>query len=84
MKVITEVKTKVVTTDGKEVHKGDLVVFSAGGRELIGHYMGISGKGFWVIKGTSKHYGEITYNVAPRSIETMYLAKEELSDADNV
>jgi hypothetical protein len=72
-----------ITTDGKILEYGDSVVFNAEGRCFAGIYRGISNRGAvmfdGVIAGT-----EVTFNVLPRSIMTIYKAeiKVEEDDAD--
>lgn len=78
MKIKKETTVMVLTTDGKEINKGDCVVFNAYGRCHAGHFSGISNKGNLifesVISGTN-----VTFNVMPKCIETIYMAEIKLS-----
>lgn len=78
MKIKKETTVMVLTTDGKEIHNGDCVVFNAYGRCHVGHFSGISNKGNLifesVISGTN-----VTFNVMPKCIETIYMAEIKLS-----
>lgn len=78
MKIKKETTVIVLTTDGKVIHKGDCVVFNASGRCHVGHFSGISKKGALifdsVISGTN-----VTFNVMPKCIETIYMAEIKLS-----
>ena len=78
MKIKKETTVMVLTTDGKEIKKGDYVVFNAYGRCHAGHFSGISNKGNLifesVISGTN-----VTFHVMPKCIETIYKASIKLS-----
>ena len=78
MKIKRETTVIVLTTDGKVIHKGDCVVFNASGRCNAGNFAGISKKGALifesVISGTN-----VTFNVMPKCIETIYMAEIKLS-----
>ena len=78
MKIKRETTVIVLTTDGKVIHKGDCVVFNAYGRCHAGYFAGISKKGALifesVISGTN-----VTFNVMPKCIETIYMAEIKLS-----
>ena len=78
MKIKKETTVTVLTTDGKEIHKGDYVVFNASGRCHAGNFAGISKKGALifesVISGTN-----VTFHVMPKCIETIYKASIKLS-----
>ena len=78
MEIKRETTVIVLTTDGKVIHKGDCVVFNAYGRCHAGYFAGISNKGNLifesVISGTN-----ITFNVMPKCIETIYMAEIKLS-----
>ena len=78
MEIKRETTVTVLTTDGKEINEGDYVVFNASGRCNAGHFAGISKKGALifesVISGTN-----VTFNVMPKCIETIYKAEIKLS-----
>ena len=78
MEIKRETTVTVLTTDGKEINEGDYVVFNASGRCHAGHFVGISKKGALifesVISGTN-----VTFNVMPKCIETIYMAEIKLS-----
>ncbi len=78
MEIKRETTIMVLTTDGKEIHKGDYVVFNASGRCHAGHFAGISKKGALIFK--SVIYGtNVTFHVMPKCIETIYKAAIKLS-----
>lgn len=64
---------RIKTTDGREVNLGDTVVFSAGGRNIIGIFIGIGRKGSWEFDGVA-HFENIHFTVAPKAIQRMFLA----------
>lgn len=64
---------RIKTTDRREVNPGDTVVFSAGGRNIIGIFMGIGKKGSWEFDGVA-HFENIHFTVAPKAIQRMFLA----------
>ena len=78
MEIKRETTVTVLTTDKKEIHKGDYVVFNASGRCHAGNFSGISKKGALifesVISGTN-----VTFHVVPRCIERIYKAAIKLS-----
>nr|DAV18939.1 MAG TPA: hypothetical protein [Bacteriophage sp.] len=78
MEIKRETTVMVLTTDGKEIHKGDDVVFNASGRCYAGYFGGISKKGALMFK--SVIYGtDVTFHVMPKCIETIYKASIKLS-----
>lgn len=78
MEIKRETTVMVLTTDGKEIREGNYVVFNASGRCLAGNFAGISKKGALifesVISGTN-----VTFHVAPKCIEAIYMAEIKLS-----
>ena len=78
MEIKKETTVMVLTTDKKEIHNGDYVVFNASGRCHAGNFAGISKKGALifdsVISGTN-----VTFHVMPKCIETIYKAEIKLS-----
>ena len=83
MEIKRETTVMVLTTDKKEIHKGDYVVFNASGRCNAGHFAGISKKGALifdsVISGTN-----VTFNVKKKKKETIYMASIKLSEEREV
>ena len=78
MEIKRETTVTVLTTDGKEIHEGDYVVFNASGRCHAGHFAGISKKGSLIFE--SVIYGtDVTFHVMPKCIETIYMAEIKLS-----
>ena len=78
MEIKREPTVTVLTTDGKEIHKGDYVVFNASGRCHAGNFAGISKKGALIFE--SVIYGtDVTFHVMPKCIETIYMAEIKLS-----
>lgn len=63
----------VETTDGKEIHIDDVVVFNTTGGCFVGTYQGISKKGALMFDGVISNY-PVTFNVMPKSISAIYLA----------
>lgn len=63
----------VGTTDGKEIHIDDVVVFNTTGGCFVGTYQGISKKGALMFDGVISNY-PATFNVMPKSISAIYLA----------
>lgn len=63
----------VETTDGKEIHIDDVVVFNTTGGCFVGTYQGISKKGALMFDGVISNY-LVTFNVMPKSISAIYLA----------
>ena len=63
----------VETTDGKEIHIDDVVVFNTTGGCSVGTYQGISKKGALMFDGVIANY-PVTFNVMPKSISAIYLA----------
>ena len=78
MEIKRETTVMVLTTDKKEIREGNYVIFNASGRCLSGRFAGISKKGALifesVISGTN-----VTFNVMPKCIETIYMAEIKLS-----
>lgn len=74
MEIKKETTIIPMTTDGKPLHEGDKVVFSAEGKCFCGKFLGISARGAvrfeCIISG-----GPATFNVMPRSIKSIYLAQ---------
>lgn len=63
----------VETTDGKEIHIDDVVVFNTTGGCFVGTYQGISKKGALMFGGVIAN-SIVTFNVMPKSISAIYLA----------
>lgn len=63
----------VETTDGKEIHIDDVVVFNTTGGCFVGTYQGISKKGALMLDGVIAN-SLVTFNVMPKSISAIYLA----------
>ena len=63
----------VETTDGKEIHIVDVVVFNTTGGCFVGTYQGISKKGALMFDGVISN-SIVTFNVMPKSISAIYLA----------
>jgi predicted nucleotide-binding protein (sugar kinase/HSP70/actin superfamily) len=63
----------VETTDGKEIHIDDVVVFNTTGGCFVGTYQGISKKGALMFDGVIAN-SLVTFNVMPKSISAIYLA----------
>lgn len=81
METKKKVEICVETTDGKKVSIGDTVIFSCGGRNLVGKYDGIDNRGNWKFDGLGD-FKEVYFTVAPRSIQKMYLAEVKILDGD--
>ena len=62
----------VETTDGKEIHIGDAVVFNTSSGCFAGIYTGISKKGALMFYGVISN-SPVTFNVMPKSISAIYL-----------
>ena len=78
MEIKKETTVMVLTTDKKEIHNGDYVVFNASGRCHAGHFAGISKKGALIFE--SVIYGaDVTFHVMPKCIETIYKTSIKLS-----
>ena len=74
MEIKKETKIIPMTTDGKPLHEGDKVVFSAEGRCFCGKFLGISKRGAVMVECIIA--GEKpTFNVMPRSIKHIYMAQ---------
>lgn len=78
MEIKREITVMVLTTDKKEIRKGDYVVFNASGRCLAGHFAGISKKGALIFESVISET-DVTFHVAPKCIETIYKASIKLS-----
>lgn len=78
MEIKRETTVMVLTTDGKEIHKGDYVVFNASGRCHAGYFAGISKKGALIFKSVIFDT-DVTFHVMPKCIETIYKADIKLS-----
>ena len=77
MEIKRETTVMVLTTDKKEIHKGDYVVFNASGRCHAGNFAGISKKGALIFE--SVIFGtDVTFHVMPKCIETIYKASIKL------
>ena len=63
----------VETTDGKEIHIGDVTVFNTSCGCFAGVYTGISKKGALMFYGVISN-SPVTFNVMPKSISAIYLA----------
>ena len=63
----------VETTDGKEIHIDDVVVFNTTGGCFVGTYQGISKKGALMFDGVISN-SHVAFNVMPKSISAIYLA----------
>lgn len=63
----------VETTDGKEIHIDDVVVFNTSCGCFVGTYQGISKKGALMFDGIISN-SPVMFNVMPRSISAIYLA----------
>ena len=63
----------VETTDGKEIHTDDAVVFNTSCGCFTGKFYGISKKGALMFDGVIANY-PVTFNVMPKSISAIYLA----------
>lgn len=70
MEIKRETTVMVLTTDGKEIHKGDYVAFNASGRCLAGHFAGISKKGALIFESVISETN-VTFHVMPKCIETI-------------
>ena len=79
MEIKRETTVMVLTTDGKEIHKGDYVVFNAYGRCHAGHFAGISKKGALICDSVI-YETNVTFHVMPKCIETIYKAEIKLSE----
>ena len=62
----------VETTDGKEIHIGDVTVFNTSCGCFTGVYTGISKKGALMFNGVISNY-PVMFNVMPKSISAIYL-----------
>ena len=78
MEIKRETTVMVLTTDGKEIHKGDYVVFNASGRCHAGNFAGISKKGALIFESVISG-ADVTFHVMPKCIETIYKASIKLS-----
>lgn len=82
MEIKKEITVNPMTTDGKVLEYGDAVVFNAEGRCFAGMFNGINKRGaatfVTVIAGE-----EVTFNVMPRSIKTIYKAEIKVEDSVN-
>ena len=63
----------VETTDGKEIHIGNTVVFNTSCGCFTGSFQGISKKGALMFCGVISN-SPVTFNVMPKSIIAIYLA----------
>ena len=63
----------VKTTDGKEIHTDDAVVFNTSCGCFTGKFYGISKKGALMFNGIISNY-PVMFNVMPKSISAIYLA----------
>ena len=63
----------VETTDGKEIHIGDVTVFNTSCGCFAGSFQGISKKGALMFDGVIAN-SPVTFNVMPKSITTIFLA----------
>ena len=61
MEIKRETTVTVLTTDGKEIHKGDYVVFNASGRCHAGHFSGISNKGNLIFESVISVFNQICF-----------------------
>ena len=79
MEIKKEITVNPMTTDGKVLECGDKVIFTAEDKCFAGIYKGISKRGAvmfdGVIAGT-----EVTFNVLPRSIMTIYKAEIKVEE----
>ena len=78
MEIKIETTVMVRTTDKKEIHKGDYVVFNAYGRCHAGYFAGISKKGALIFDSVISETN-VTFHVMPKCIETIYKASIKLS-----
>ena len=78
MEIKRETTVMVLTTDGKEIHNGDYVVFNASGRCHAGNFAGISKKGALIFESVISG-ADVTFHVMPKCIETIYKASIKLS-----
>ena len=62
----------VETTDGKEIHTDDAVVFNTSCGCFTGQFYGISKKGALMFNGVISNY-PVMFNVMPKSISAIYL-----------
>ena len=77
MEVERETIIKVRTTDGSEVKKGDVVIFTTKDKCLSGKYVGLSARSNFVFKSL---IGDFEYIVNPKTINEMYLASVLMED----
>ena len=78
MEIKRETTVTVLTTDGKEIHNGDYVIFNASGRCHAGNFAGISKKGALIFESVISG-PNVTFHVMPKCIETIYMAEIKLS-----
>lgn len=65
----------VETTDGKEIHIDDVVVFNTTGGCFVGTYQGISKKGALMFDGVIAN-SPVMFNVMPKSINCIFILED--------
>lgn len=73
MEIKKETTIIPMTTDGKPLHEGDKVVFTAEGKCFCGKFLGISSRGAVMFDGIIADE-KVRFNIMPRSIKSIYLA----------
>lgn len=69
---------EAITTDGKPMEIGKRYVFHTGGRDHIGTYSGIGFRGMLVMKNVIPGHEDVTFNIKPQSVESIYEAEIEI------
>lgn len=70
MELERETIIKVRTTDGNEVKKGDVVIFTTKDKCLFGKFVGLSARSNFIFKSL---IGDFEYIVNPKTIKELYL-----------
>lgn len=74
---------EAITTGGKPMEIGKRYVFHMCGRDYAGTYSGIGFRGMLVMKNVIPGYDDVTYNIKPQSIESIYEADISVHKGEN-